>query len=277
MHVISLSSIPPRFGALAEQLEALLAQRRPAEEIRLYIPRRYRRFPDWDGRLPEVPRGIRICRAEEDLGPATKVLFAAEELRGQDLGLLYCDDDRTYAPEWSHRLLRAWRRRPQGTIASCGWDLDHLGLPLPEADPQPRFGLQVRRMDPEYRYLRTRQRIGRLFGGAKGPKPQRNLIGRSGHCHVAEGFGGVLIRPDWLPQEAWQIPPVLWAVDDVWLSGHLTRTGHAPWLPARAHRLRTGGVSDVAALADATLDGAGRAEANLRCARHFIETYGIWK
>ena len=34
------------------------------------------------GGLPEVPEGVRIVRVEEDLGPATKVLPAAQAWRG---------------------------------------------------------------------------------------------------------------------------------------------------------------------------------------------------
>ena len=81
--VISLTSITSRFPEIRPTLEALLAQSAPIEEIRLNIPRRYRRFPEYDGGLPDVPGGIRVIRPEEDLGPATKVLFTSEDLRSE--------------------------------------------------------------------------------------------------------------------------------------------------------------------------------------------------
>ncbi len=84
--IITLSSIPPRFGLLKPTLFSLLSQRLKAEEVRLYIPHKYRRFPDWDGRLPEVPAGITIVRCDEDLGPATKVLPAAQRPEGAGRG-----------------------------------------------------------------------------------------------------------------------------------------------------------------------------------------------
>ncbi len=72
--IITLSAIPPRFAALGPTLRALLRQRHPADEIRLNIPERYRRFPEWDGTLPEVPEGVTILRCAQDYGPATKLL-----------------------------------------------------------------------------------------------------------------------------------------------------------------------------------------------------------
>ena len=76
-HVITLSTIPPRFAGIGPALRSLVAQRSRPEAVELYIPRSYRRFPDWGGGLPEVPEGVRIVRVDEDLGPATKILPAA--------------------------------------------------------------------------------------------------------------------------------------------------------------------------------------------------------
>ena len=78
--IVSLSSIPPRFHKIGATLQALLGQSARIDRICLYIPEVYRRFPDWDGSLPEVPEGIEIHRTEADLGPATKVLAAAAHL-----------------------------------------------------------------------------------------------------------------------------------------------------------------------------------------------------
>jgi hypothetical protein len=36
----------------------------------------------------------------------------------------------------------------------------------------------------------------------------------------------VLIRPEYLQNDAFGIPDVLWSVDDVWLSGMFERNGH---------------------------------------------------
>ena len=76
--VVSLTTIPPRFPYLMQSLPHLLAQTAKIDEIRLYVPKTYRRFPDYDGTLPDVPKGIRVIQPDEDLGPASKVLFAAD-------------------------------------------------------------------------------------------------------------------------------------------------------------------------------------------------------
>ncbi|MCY4308645.1 MAG: hypothetical protein OXC57_10275 [Rhodobacteraceae bacterium] len=53
--VISLSSIPPRFKDLGKVLKCLLDQDHQADEIQLFIPRYYRRFPQHAFAPP--PRG----------------------------------------------------------------------------------------------------------------------------------------------------------------------------------------------------------------------------
>lgn len=274
MYIASLSTIPSRFDRIAPVLTHLLTQEVAPEAVRLYIPRRFRRFPDWDGVLPEVPRGVEICRPEEDLGPATKVVFAAQDCAGQDIGILYCDDDRLYLPDWSRRLLAAQAAHPGAVIAAVGHDLPVLGLPMPADAPGPRVLLRGRNGDLGYRLRRIAQQLG--LGGWGGVKPPRDRVRRSGYAHVAEGYGGVLIRSGWLGPEACDIPPVMWSVDDVWLSGHLARAGHPVWVEAGASRFLTTDLQYVDALLDATLDGSGRAEANRLCAEHFIDTYGIW-
>ncbi len=55
--IVSLSTIPPRFGEIRPTLDTLLDQSAPADQVLLYIPHRYRRFPDWDGTLPSGTSG----------------------------------------------------------------------------------------------------------------------------------------------------------------------------------------------------------------------------
>src|SRR4051794_32719177 len=64
LRIISLSTIPPRFDRLAPTLKSLVEQSGAIDEIRLYIPKRYRRFPDYDGSVPSVPDGITIVRPD---------------------------------------------------------------------------------------------------------------------------------------------------------------------------------------------------------------------
>ncbi len=96
-YVITLSSIPPRFSGLHLTLESLLSQTVRPERVILYLSRHYRRFPDWDGALPEVPEGVEIRLVEEDYGPATKLLPALKEFAGQDVDILFVTTIRSIA------------------------------------------------------------------------------------------------------------------------------------------------------------------------------------
>ena len=116
MRVVSLTSIPPRFASLERTLQSLLRQ--GADEVRLYIPAAYRRFPDWDGSLPRVPKGVGIWRCERDFGPATKILPACIDLVGTETQILFCDDDGEFAPEWAMRLFELQTVRPHQAVAA---------------------------------------------------------------------------------------------------------------------------------------------------------------
>ena len=76
------------------------------DEIRLNIPERYRRFPEWDGTLPEVPEGVTIARCAQDYGPATKLLPTLQAYAGQPVDILLCDDDRIHDRNWTARFSR---------------------------------------------------------------------------------------------------------------------------------------------------------------------------
>lgn len=276
MYVITLSSIPPRFPDLPRVIEALLAQRQPAAEVRLYLPRRYRRFPDWDGQLPTLPRGVALHRVEEDLGPATKVLFAARDLRGEDLDLLYCDDDRLYTPIWAETLLAARRSQPRAAIAVQGFHLRHLGLPE-LTEPAPRMKRGRGKRDPVYRLHKAWQRL--RYGDDVPPflRARPRSYARSGYMDIAEGLSGVLIRPEFLDDTALEIPEPLRAVDDIWLSGQMARLGIPVWLTATRRRLFVDLPSQTEETALHRVAGNdGRDALNRRCVAYLQERYGIW-
>lgn len=275
MYVITLSTIPPRFPFVGDILQTLLRQTKRPERVVLYLPRRYRRFPEYDGALPEVPPGVEIRLVDEDIGPATKVLYAAEEFRGSGLRLLYCDDDRLYQRDWAAKLLRAARRHPEAAITAGGFDLDHLGM-TPGSD-LPRFAAYgYKRRDLYYRINRLRDKIAAFPNKPQGPKPPRGIFRRSGFADIAEGYGGVLVRPEFFEPGDRVIPPVMWAVDDIWLSGLMAMRGIPIWLEAGAMRLRTAPVQHQDALYAAVIDGATRNQANRLCAAHMRDRFGIW-
>ena len=276
--IITLSTIPPRFGAVGQTLQSLVLQRSRPEAIELYIPQTYRRFPQWGGGLPEVPEGVRIVRVAEDLGPATKILPAAKSYRGQDVDLVYVDDDHFYAPDWAESFRKVRKAYPDAAICAAATTVSRMGRNWRAEGPLPRAV-----MAPDYRHqlgFQARRLFGAIGGSVvTGPKllaPFRKLD-RSGYADIAEGYAGVAVRPGFLDDQAFVIPAVIWAVDDVWISGHLARRGIPIWADKGLNHARAVlPLSRMQPLYSAVIDGADRPAANLACVDHLRATYGIW-
>lgn len=217
--VISLTSIPPRFGQLPRVVAGL---RRQADRVIVTLPRRYRRFPG-NHAVPDLP-GAELLRPAQDKGPAAKVLHAAQALRGQAVELLYCDDDWDYAPGWADAFRAGRAQHPGAVLAGATFGADRLKL--------------------------------------SGPP-------------IAQGFAGVMIRPDWLDDIAMCPPDIAWAVDDIWLSAAFARTERDVAEVSEARSLAAP-LSDPGNLQDARIDGRTRAEANRACALSIGEDFGTW-
>ena len=65
--------------------------RQRADRLCLVIPGSYRRFPDWDGQLPEIPDGVTLLRAP-DRGPASKMLPIFRIAPDVDVLILFRED-----------------------------------------------------------------------------------------------------------------------------------------------------------------------------------------
>lgn len=260
LNLISLTTIPPRMSMIGPTLESLLRQTARVDSIILWIPDRYRR-PDFrDFELPELPEGVELRRCPIDYGPATKILPCAEAFRGEDVNILYCDDDRIYHPDWAANLLGNSELHPGECIAEAGEVVE----------------LAVRRAfkaSSAYRTLRvlTLGMFGYFFR-----RKNRRLDPGSGRIDICHGYGGVLVRPEFFSDAAFDIPDVLWTVDDVWLSGHLAVKRIPIRKVARNVSSDKTEVADVNALIDFVSDSHGRYAANLACIRYFQTRYGIW-
>lgn len=274
LRIISLSTIPPRFAKLAPTLNSLIKQNGVVDEIRLYVPKRYRRFPDYDGSLPSVPTGITIVQPEEDMGPASKVLFAARDLRGKEAQILFCDDDKVFSPNWAAQLFAAQDERPAECVALIGKD-----VPTDIARPSafvPK-AMRRRKIDLSLRARRLRHKFASMVLRLDRPKPMPSLVAEGGYVDVLQGLGGAVVRPEFFDDIAYDIPDVIWAVDDVWLSGMLALKGIPIWLPAGLEEPRTTAAHDVASLYLATIEGANRAQANRRCIEYMQQHFNIWR
>lgn len=276
-YVITLSSIPPRFDRLPETLRRLSAQTVPAKAIILYIPRSYTRFPDWDGKLPDVPATVEIRRTEQDQGPATKILPAMTDFAGQDVNILFCDDDMKYRPTWAAQFLNERNQRPDDCLVISGWNVSDETRDPGKAPHQPRAERSNSFFDLGYhlRWL-LRDLRKRLL------KHPHAFLGRcqfsqSGYVDILEGFGGVMVRPGFLPETAENLPARIRAVDDVWLSGLATARGHPVWAIAAARQPDAPRHPLGEDLASSVIEGATRIQADTEAIAYIQHTYGIWK
>ena len=264
--IISLTTIPPRFKVIHETLESLISQSAAVEAVHLYLPHRYRRFEYLKTDVPNFPAGISVRYIDTDFGPGTKVLPAIREYRGQDVKILFCDDDKVYDADWAQRFLAASKAHPECCIVEEGGHVCDYSSHTFTGTLQPRSKRRVK--DHKYRMKRL------LTMGAW--KPRKALS--SGYVDILEGWGGVLVRPEFFSDAAFDIPDILWTVDDIWLSGQLAINNIPIWLNADGE-IRTKGNSDEirdASLRKFVYKGHGRSAANQLCIDYFRDKYRIW-
>ena len=277
MAIISLTTVPPRFHALGEVLDSLVMQTAKIEEIRLYIPKRYRRFPDWAGDLPRIASEVRLLQVDDDFGPASKVVHAVDDLNGTSTPIIFCDDDRIYPPNWAEGLLQAHNEQRSCCVAVHGRHLHEIIPiePLPLSGRRAEVGKQY--FDPTYRWKRTIQRLVQMRSKPIGQKPFRGLVARSGFTDVLLGYAGALVLPDFFDAAVFDIPDDIWMVDDIWLSGHLARRKVPIWLPKRQRVCLRAKNDTVDALRNSVFDGNDRDASNKRAIAYFQDTYGVWR
>ncbi len=289
--VVALSTIPPRFAEIGATLNTLLTQSITPDRIEVWIPRFYRRFPEHAFCRPTVPDGVTIAVTDKDLGPATKVLPCARRYRGTDTRILYCDDDRLYWKDLLKTRLAAAARKPEAAIAAIGCDVDFFEQRWVRGDfrdfPAPhRSHANLPRVNRRRGGLRNLLRnlpywLARQMAFARQRGPGFMIWPPDcGYADIAEGFGGILVRPEMFDDGAFAIPPILWAVDDIWLSGCLARQGIPIWVEKLVckggqEKNNTGRIVD--SLTSAVIDGHSRTEANRAAISYFRDTHGVWR
>lgn len=266
--VISLTTIPPRMGLILPTLRDLLAQTADVAEVRLNIPRTYRRFDFDPADIPDYPDGVRVCLVDEDYGPATKVSPTAREFMGQDVEILFCDDDQHYPEGWAQQFVEARRAHPDACIAETGFQLyDRARHKAPDGVEALVPRAQLRKKGLGYRLYRLAT-LGRR---------QPSTFGTAGYMDGFKGYRGAMIRPEFLPPAAYDLPDIMWTHDDVWLSGQMAASNvgvwgfvsDAPWrAPYSAER--------VNALLDWTYKDHGQAEARALLIAYFRKEHGLW-
>jgi hypothetical protein len=193
--IASLSTVPDRIDNLRPTIACLLKQTRPPDEIVLAIPefsiREQRPYviPEYLLRLPRV----RILHCVKDWGPATKFIPAVrEELAAgrTDTLIMVVDDDRVY-PNDALETYLYYSRQLQGA-ALC-----FRGAAMP------------RSLD---------WRDARMIQASELRQPQA--------VAVVTGCGSYLIQPRFFDEAVGdysQAPQGAFYMDDIWISGCLTR------------------------------------------------------
>ena len=258
--VISITTIPSRMHRIGPTLASLLEQDAQIDAVILWIPEKYRRPEFSDFEVPVLASGVELRRCKTDYGPATKVLPALLAFRGQDVQILYCDDDRIYHSNWASGLLEASERFPGECIAQAG---EVVAVTARKA-----FGASL-----TYQFY-AKVTLG-IFGHYH-RKAIRALEPDDGVIDICKGYGGVLVRPEYFTNAALDIPDLLWTVDDVWLSGQMALNGVTIRKPGRVENSSKTDLAQVGALVDYVYQGQRRENANMACIRYFRETYGIW-
>ena len=183
--IVSLTSTPPRFPHLGPILKSLCDQ--TCHEVWLNVPRKYNRWPDWDGKIPKdlhlISQKIRINEECEDFGPATKFIEPALNLFPEDL-IVYLDDDTSYDARLVTNLLK-WHR----------------------TDPESAWGLSGFTFENYFRGHYPRQ--------------------HGQPIDVLEGYGGVIVKAGWIQKvlpEFRELLEVTWN-DDMILCNLLEKEG----------------------------------------------------
>lgn len=273
--VITLSSIPPRFPFLERNLRELLRHRRVCDEIRLYIPRSYPRFPEYDGSLPVIPEGVVLRRVAQDDGPATKLLGPLRDFAGEDVQILYCDDDQIYPADWASLIFAEMERRPDCAIAPQAAQLQGMVKTAYVNPRTPRAQYAGRPLS--YQLRRLLQKLGSL--SLRPPKSgvTRPILKREGYADVAYGVRGVGVRPSFFDARVFEIPQPFRAVDDIWISGMLALRGVPLWAPKGHVYSEMTEADQVESLFHSINEGLDRRDSNAACIQYFADTYGIWK
>jgi hypothetical protein len=195
--IVSLSTVPDRINKLRPTIRSLLKQTRPPDEIVLAIPEfsvRERRpyvVPKYICRLPRV----RILRCREDWGPATKFIAAVRvELAAArpNTLIMVVDDDRVYPRDALETYL-------------------HYSEQLPDAALCFRGAAMPSTLDwDDAKMIRASE--------LRQPRP----------VAVITGCGSYLIQPRFFNESLWDYsvaPQVAFHIDDIWISGWLSRRG----------------------------------------------------
>ncbi|MDA4847454.1 hypothetical protein [Hoeflea poritis] len=277
LRVASFTSIPPRFKALGTICRELKNQSVGFDHIILNIPTSYRRFPEWGGTLPNVPRGIEVNTGFDDLGPATKVLPTARLFANEDARIFHCDDDRHLHDGHVERLFDGLEHAPHAVIAASTPPVAQFGLEWVCAHPEPHARFKWGERTIAYRAARLMDIVTARTRRADYKKPFRTPFYTQGFGDIAEGLAGVLCHSSHFDETAFSIPDECWHTDDIWLSATYARRGITVWNPGNISWPATSRSDRLAPLHKLRTDVGNQFAAHCKAVRYVSERFGIWR
>lgn len=197
--VVCLTTIPSRIESIDITLKSLMMQRTRPRAIRLHIPRFSRReqceYPVPE-RLSQL-ESITIVRCD-DLGPATKLLPALNELPARQ-SILVVDDDRIYDNHMLDAVESMDRLQPDSAFSFSGWCVP------PDLIDRPTTFLADLLSRP--------------------PVPIKcSRIRRPKAIDIVQGYSGYRVKPAFFDLDSVmdysKAPEAAFYVDDVWISAH---------------------------------------------------------
>jgi hypothetical protein len=268
--IVTLTAIPPRFPNLLRKFRAIERQTLRPDFVELNIPRAYRRFPGEVPLLPPSPEWVHVHQCDVDFGPATKLLPTVKRWKHRPADLLVCDDDRLPDRKWVERLAAALKARPDDILTERGWNINDRFGPLSTKLDQPRAVPNAKGGRTGSYRLKRAASLGQWH-------PARQLFQTPGYVDVFEGFLGALVPSRAIPAEAFEIPDIVWTVDDVWLSGMAYLNGTKIWAHDTARPVYSDGIFDkVSSLRHFVHSGYGREDADKFAVEYLRREHDVW-
>ena len=246
--IASFTTLPDRIGNLEPTIRSLLDQTRPPDEIVLAIPQFSVRqkteyvLPAYLEKFPQV----RILRCEKDWGPATKFIptIQAERAANRERTLIVVvDDDRVYPKDALELFLHYHKQLPDAALCFRGALIPrNLVWFLPKIFRASQ--------------IRETKRVG-----------------------VITGTAGYLIQPRFFDSTLWDYssaPASAFYVDDIWISGCLSRRGIEKYVvPASSMMRSVNAQSGTMTLYDIPKGSVASNTEMLRFFRNDWEAFGL--
>jgi len=258
--IVSLTTTSNRVPYLKETLSSIQAQSIKPYSIELNIPSSYKRTDLQPVDISSIPEGFNIFDCD-DFGPATKLLPTLERYKKNDVLIIYCDDDRIYAPNWIERLVTIHKANGECCVADELYDIPYY--------------VNALRIKKTYGY--RLKRIASL--GLWRPRKRNTTKGV-----ILEGYGGVIVKPSFFDRTVFDIPKEFFHVDDIWFSAKLAQRGvtlkYSGRVPHDRSRPVIANGSDVGRMEGSLtltgFSGQSRADLDLNAMRYAMENLGVW-